>query len=229
MRFRYGASSEIRQVLKRILLAMWPGETTAHDLAIEEALDRLFAFCNGDVFLSRLIHYCNGCHPSRQHAVDELVEILFQLLIDSGIPIFMVSRWLKLGPGLKWFARALVPFNILVGALDRFLLIEEEQKKNNLAKGKGGDEAKGNGKGADQNVNLDAAAEQQEFDEIGQRLKKARVKFAEPTFRFIILVTLYHVNLCESLARVLFHVSSITLRIDPRGDASSVRGRDPCP
>jgi hypothetical protein len=191
---------------------LWPGQSAEDEAYISTQLRKFFKLCNGDLYLDRLHHYCRSCHHSRQEVVDEAVEILLALFVRSGIPIFMTTRWLKTGPGLKWFGRGLLLCNILRSALDRFSFLEEDKVKA-PPKGKGkGKCAKGAAAAPAAAAAAAAAAAPPEPNELGIRLRKAREKLSDGYCRFYTGLSLYHLTLLDGLARVLFKVSTVTMR-----------------
>ena len=187
---------------------------------MDEVLGRYFRIVNGDLYQKRIRHYCCGCHGSRDDVIKELVQILEDMFVSTGVPPFITTRWLKLGPSLKWFGRALLPNSILTGVLDFFKCVEEEDKDANLKGGKAG-KAKGKGKApipAAAQAQADADAKR---DDLGNRLKKARVKFADSRCRFHVATCLFHQRLFEPFATLLFAISSIKLRREKDASAGT--------
>jgi hypothetical protein len=210
-RLRYGTSQEFRARLKELLLALWPGQDSEAEAVLADILDRVLEFFNGDLFQGMLRHYCQGCHATRGEAVAEACRLLEELIISHGVPQFVTTRWLKLGPGLKWFGRALLIHNLLLNILERFKLVEEDENQQVAGKGKGRGRGPGIGVAAPAGAALQNDGDAPR-EEIGRRLKKARAKFATETCRFFVVMSLFHMVLFDSLAKVLFAVSTVTLR-----------------
>ena len=214
-------------------MAREPGQVVDSDALLSKYLDEAFAFLNGGLYDTRLVHFCPvGCCASREEACEKCYVVLNNLLLALGIPLFTSVRWLKQTPALRWWARGLCLHNIVGSVFKRMLFSEEVQRNDNLFahdKGRGrgkGKAGKGHGRGRGKGRGGKAAhgapqgpALAPTQTELGKRLGKSREFFQRPLARFHVITTLHYVTVLDSLAYVLFHVSDC----QERGGASSFR------
>ena len=79
-----------------------PGDATG--TARLAAWGRLRDFFSGPFDGDRIYHYCPyGCHASREHAAESLVQDLTALMIDHPPVVPSANKWSKLLPPVLWF------------------------------------------------------------------------------------------------------------------------------
>jgi hypothetical protein len=96
-----------------------PGDATG--TARLAAWGRLRDFFSGPFDGDRIYHYCPyGCHASREHAAESLVQDLTALMIDHPPVVPSANKWSKLLPPVLWFG-VFTAWSSLLPALARCL------------------------------------------------------------------------------------------------------------
>jgi hypothetical protein len=190
-------------------MAELPGYFSEGCEHLRQLLDEMSEFFNGELNSDDPIHFCPGCHATREEAINAAVALLTRLLFSCGsVQAYVVTRWLKLLPSTQWFTRCTLFHRFLPQMLGKMSFVEENVRQDDKGKGKGKKDGKAGKPGP-------AAAGGGVADpmqiEIGKRLVKAREVMQMNTTPFLLSVSMMLLSLFEPFMYLCFRICDMTV------------------
>lgn len=122
-----------RSALKNLLMFRWSDPADEKASSLQVAFQEFFDFWNGDPTASPT-HFCNGCHSSKQAAIDDGTKKTLALLELSNLD-FMPSRWMGQNSATLFWGRLELTGRIASSAFRRIVVSKDESAADRVDAG----------------------------------------------------------------------------------------------